>query len=59
MTALGHQAKLPSLKIVHLDLAFHDGREHSDDSAKRGGVLNEWQQVENESVATMYNQAAA
>jgi hypothetical protein len=44
------------LKIGCVNRAFFSGREYADDTAKGGGFLEEWQKVNDEPSARIYNQ---
>ena len=51
VATLRQQRDLPGLKVARVNWAFFTTSEYTDDTTKCGGPLEEWEEVDNESVA--------
>ena len=56
VATLGEHRDLPSLEVARVDWAFFTTSEYGDDTAKAGGLLEGWQEIDDESSAGVVRQ---
>ena len=56
MAAPGDYRKMPTLHVAGIDWAFVTASQYGDDSTKGSGLLEEWQEIVDESNAGMVHQ---